>query len=381
MPPQRDAKQASTKRGDMKRRQFITTGAIGGAAALGAASSFPAPAISQGRQQWTMVTSWPKNAPGVGVNAQRAADMITALSGGRLSVKLYAAGELVPPFEAFDAVVSGTADMLHATPYYWQGKSPVFHWFTGVPFGLNATEHAAWLYFGGGQQLWDEAYAPFGVKPLYAGSSGVQAGGWFVREVKSLADLRGRKFRIAGLGGAVMQKMGVNVVLTPPGEIFAALQSGAVDAAEWVGPWNDLAFGLHQIAKYYYLPAFHEGGPALEISVNKQKYDALPKDLQQIVAAAAQATATTTLADFNWHNAISLEPLVRDHGVQPRTWPDDVVAEMGRATKEVLADIAASSELAGKVHASFTNALEKSRAWSKWSDQAYLDIRERALGA
>ena len=172
-----------------------------------------------------------------------------------------------------------------------------------------------------------------------------------------MADLRGRKFRIAGLGGAVMQKMGVNVVLTPPGEIFAALQSGAVDAAEWVGPWNDLAFGLHQIAKYYYLPAFHEGGPALEISVNKQKYDALPKDLQQIVAAAAQATATTTLADFNWHNSISLEPLVRDHGVQPRTWPDDVVAEMGRATKEVLAEIAASSELAGKVHASFTNAL------------------------
>ena len=143
MPPHRDAGQASTKRGDMKRRQFITTGAIGGAAALGAASSFPAPAISQGRQQWTMVTSWPKNAPGVGVNAQRAADMITALSGGRLSVKLYAAGELVPPFEAFDAVVSGTADMLHATPYYWQGKSPVFHWFTGVPFGLNATDLTA----------------------------------------------------------------------------------------------------------------------------------------------------------------------------------------------------------------------------------------------
>ena len=212
------------------------------------------------------------------------------------------------------------------------------------------------------------------------GSSGVQAGGWFVREVKSLADLRGRKFRIAGLGGAVMQKMGVNVVLTPPGEIFAALQSGAVDAAEWVGPWNDLAFGLHQIAKYYYLPAFHEGGPALEISVNKQKYDALPKDLQQIVAAAAQATATTTLADFNWHNSISLEPLVRDHGVQLRTWPDDVVAEMGRATKEVLAEIAASSELAGKVNASFANALEKSRSWAKWSDQAYLTIREQALG-
>lgn len=365
----------------MKRRQFLTTGAASGAVALGAAASFPAPAISQGRQQWTMVTSWPKNAPGVGVNAQRAADMIGALSGGRLTVKLYAAGELVPPFEAFDAVASGTADMLHATPYYWQGKNPVFHWFTGVPFGLTAAEFSGWIYYGGGQQLWDEAYAPFGVKPFYAGNSGVQAGGWFVREVTGLADLRGRKFRIAGLGGAVMQKMGVNVVLTPPGEIFAALQSGAVDAAEWVGPWNDLAFGLYQIAKFYYLPAFHEAGPALEISVNKQKYDALPKDLQQIVAAAAQATATTTLADFTYHNAQSLEPLVRDHGVQLREWPEEVAVEMGRATREVMAEISAANDMTRKVHASFSAALEKSRAWSRWSDLSYLNLREKALGA
>lgn len=361
----------------MKRRQFLTS-AAGTAAAGAAAAGFPAPAIAQDRIEWTMVTSWPKNAPGVGVNAQRCADLITALSGGRLTVKLYAAGELVPPFEAFDAVSSGTADLLHATPYYWQGKNPAFHWFTGVPFGLTASEFTGWIYYGGGQQLWDEAYAPFGIKPFYAGNSGVQAGGWFTKELNGVADLQGLKFRIAGLGGAVMQKLGANVVLTPPGEIFAALQSGAVDAAEWVGPWNDLAFGLHQIAKYYYMPAFHEAGPALEVSVNRSRYDELPEDLKQVVAAATAATATTTLADFTFHNIQSLGPLVEKHGVQLRRWPDDIATALGGATKEVLTEIAASNAEAGKVHASFADYLEKARAYAKWSDQALLEMREKA---
>lgn len=366
----------------MKRRQFLTSAAGAAAAgAAGAASGFPKPAIAQNRIEWTMVTSWPKNAPGVGVNAQRAADLITALSDGRLTVKLYAAGELVPPFEAFDAVVGGTADLLHATPYYWQGKNPSFHWFTGIPFGLTAAEYEGWLYYGGGQELWERAYAPFGMKPFYAGNSGVQAGGWFRREINTLDDLQGLKFRIAGLGGAVMQKLGATVVLTPPGEIFAALQSGAVDAAEWVGPWNDLAFGLHQIAKYYYQPAFHEPGPALEITVNKARYDALPEDLKQIVAAAASATANRTLADFTFHNIESLEPLVRDHGVQLRTWPDEIVRAMGRASREVIEEIAASDPLAEQVNTSYMTYLEKARTWSRWSDQQMLRMRDLAFGA
>lgn len=362
----------------MKRREFIAGAAAGTAAGL---ASFPAPAIAQGRTEWSMVTTWPRNTPGVGVNAQRCADLITALSDGRLTVKLYAAGELVPPFEAFDAVASGTAEMMHGTPYYWQGKNTAFHWFTGVPFGLTAAELTGWLYFGGGQDLWDEVYAPFGIKPFYAGNSGVQAGGWFTRELKGLADLQGLKFRIAGLGGAVMQKLGANVVLTPPGEIFAAMQSGAVDGAEWVGPWNDLAFGLHQIAKYYYMPAFHEAGPALEVSVNKDRYDELPSDLQQIVAAAATATATTTLADFTYHNIQSLAPLLEKHGVQLRHWPDDVVVAMGKANREVLNEITAANPMAAKVHESFEKYLTQARTYTTWSDLALLEMREKALGA
>jgi TRAP-type C4-dicarboxylate transport system substrate-binding protein len=225
-------------------------------------------------------------------------------------VTVYGAGELVPPFEVFDAVAEGTAQLGHGSPYFWQGKNTVFQFFSGVPFGLTAAEHSAWLYFGGAQELWDRAYEPFGVKGFYAGSSGPQAGGWFSRPIESLDDLRGLNMRIAGLGGEVMRRLGVNVVLLPPGEIFGALQAGTIDAAEWIGPWNDLAFGLYRTAKYYYMPAFHEFGPALELMVNAQAYEALDDDLKEIVKRAAMASATESLADFTYHNADSFRPLL-----------------------------------------------------------------------
>jgi TRAP-type mannitol/chloroaromatic compound transport system substrate-binding protein len=212
--------------------------------------------------------------------------MIEAMSGGRIRVTVYGGGELVPPFEVFDAVAEGTAQLGHGSPYFWQGKNTVFQFFSGVPFGLTAAEHSAWLYFGGAQALWDRAYEPFGVKGFYAGSSGPQAGGWFTRPIDTLDDLQGLNMRIAGLGGEVMRRLGVNVVLLPPGEIFGALQAGTIDAAEWIGPWNDLAFGLYRTAKYYYMPAFHEFGPALELMVNAQAYEALDDDLKEIVKRA-----------------------------------------------------------------------------------------------
>lgn len=367
----------------MKRRRFLKTAAKGAAVTTAAAASTAipgAPAIAQERTEWRMAMPWPKNAPGVGVNAQRLADRITAMSGGRLTVKLFAGGELVPPFEVFDAVRSGAAEMAHATPYYWQGKSKALHYFTGLPFGLTAWEMTGWLYYGGGQELWDEVYADFGLKGFYAGSSGVQAGGWFRKEVTGLADLQGLKMRIAGIGGEALRRLGVTVVLTPPGEIFPAMQSGVVDAAEWVGPWNDLAFGLHKIAKNYYLPAFHEGGPALEAIVNKELYQALPGDLQAIVAAACSATANETLADFTRHNIVSLEPLVKEHGVILRAWPEEVVIALGKATKEVVAELAETDDMTRKIHASYSRYLEAARKWSVVGDQRFLAMREKASG-
>ena len=359
----------------MKRRQFI---ARAGLAAAGA--SLAAPALAQARFEWKMVTAWPRNAPGVGMNAQRLADRITGLSEGRLTVKLFSAGELAPAFGGFDAVASGRAEMSHGASYFWQHKSKALHFFTGVPFGLTAPEMMGWIQFGGAQALWDEVYAPFALKPFYVGSSGVQAGGWFRKEIKSLADLKGLKFRISGLGGDVFKKLGVEVVTTPPGEIMKALESGAVDAAEWVGPYNDFAMGLHKVAKFYYQPAFHELGPGLELLVSAEKFKALGASLQKVVESACLASAAETLADFTRHNIEALDPLVKQHRVQLRLWPKDVVTAAGKAWAEVQREVAAADALAAKVNQSYAAYLAKARAWSRWSDLAALNLREQALG-
>ena len=363
---------AAAEAGRPSRRRLI------GIAAAGAAGALAAPAIVKAEEKrvWKMATSWPKNSPGVGVNAQRVADMITAMSGGRLTVQLFAAGELVPPFEVFDAVSSGAAEMGHATPYYWQGKDKSFHFFTGIPFGLFANEHMGWLWFGGGQALWEKAYAPFGVVPFYAGSSGPQAGGWFRKEIKSIDDFKGLKMRIAGLGGEVLRRVGVNVVLLPPGEIFQAMQSGTIDAAEWVGPWNDLAFGLYRVSKYYYMPSFFEFGPALEVLVNKKLYDALPADLKEIVKRAAYASAAESLADFSFHNVMSLEPVMKKEGVELKALSDDIVKALAKETVAVMAEIGASSALSKEIFDSFEAFRLKARDYAKVMDGAAYQMRE-----
>ena len=359
----------------MQRRGFVSGAATG----LAAGGALAAPAIAQARHEWNMVMPWPRNTPGVGVGAQRFADDVNAMSDGRLTIRLFAAGELVPPFESLDAVQQGVADLAHGTPYYWVGKSKALHYFTTIPFGLTATELAAWIAFGDGQALWEEVYAPFDVKPFYAGSSGVQAGGWFKRPIESVADLNGLKFRIAGLGGEVMRRQGVNVVLLPPGEIMPALISGTIDAAEWIGPWNDRAFGLYRAAKYYYVPAFHEPGPGLEIIVNRARYEALPADLRKIVEVAAQAAAHQTLADFTFHNIVTFGPLLAEEGVEVRTFPVDVVEALGRTTREVLAELAASDPLTGRVHESFSVFLAEADRYGRHFDQRMLEMRSIAL--
>ena len=337
------------KGGSLDRRSVLTGLAVGGAATL----ATPAVVRASDTIVWKMPMSWPKQLPGVGINGVRFAERVGKMSGGRLHIKVFGAGELVPPLEVFDAVSSGAAEIGHATPYYWQGKDPSFHFYTGVPFGLTQIEHAAWLRFGGGQELWERAYEPFNVLPFYAGASGTQAGGWFAKELKTLDDLKGLKMRIAGLGGEVMRRLGVSVVMLPATDIFTSLQNGTIDAAEWVGPWNDLAFGLYKVAPHYYMPAFHEPGAGLEIIVNKDKYMELPEDLQSIVKEAAQSTALETMADYQYNNAMSLRPLLAKEGVQLHTVPEDLMMAMAKETKGVLEDVAASSPLAGEIYESF----------------------------
>src|SRR5690606_17002558 len=298
--------------------------------------------------QWKMVTSWPKNFPGLGTSAERLAERINAMSGGRLTVKVYAAGELVPALEVFDAVSRGTAELGHGTPYYWKGKVPAAQFFGAVPFGLSTLEMNAWLSKGGGQALWDEAYAPFGLKPLTAGNSTMQMGGWFNKEINSLDDIRGLKIRMPGLGGEVWSRLGATTVVMPGGEIFTALQTGAIDATDWVSPYNDLAFGLHKAARYYYYPGWQEPQSVLELLINQTAYDALPADLQAIVTEAARAATQDMMDDYVFHNAQALGEL-KKAGTLLKRFPDEVLQAMQRESEQVLGELAAQSELNGRI--------------------------------
>ena len=272
-------------------------------------------AISKEIIEWKMVTTWPKNFPGLGTGAQRIADSITTMSDGQLNVKLYAGGELVPPFECFDAVSQGTAQMSHGASYYWINKNRSMPFFATVPGGLTAQEHDAWIHYGGGQELWDELYAEFNLKGFLGGNSGVQMGGWFKKEINTLNDFKGLKMRMPGLGAEVINRMGATAISLPGGEIMPALESGAIDATEWVGPYNDLAFGFYQATKYYYGPGFHEPGTHTECMVNKKEYDSLPKNLQKIVEHACVSENNRMLAEFTRGNSAAQRKLINEHGV------------------------------------------------------------------
>ncbi|MFP4360468.1 MAG: TRAP transporter substrate-binding protein [Alphaproteobacteria bacterium] len=360
----------------MDRRRLLAAGAAGtltGTLATRAAKG-------QEEVRWSLCMPWPKTTPGLGTNATRFAERVEAMSGGRIRIDVYGAGELVPPFEVLDAVEQGTADLAHSTPYYYAGKAPALHYFTTTPFGLTSDELAGWLYHGDGMALWREVYADFGVIPFYAGNSRNQAGGWFNKEITSVDDLKGLNMRIAGLGGEVLRRLGANTVLIAPGDIAPALMAGTVDAAEWVGPWNDRAFGLQEAAKYYYVPAFHEPGAGLEIIVNQRSFAALSDDLKAIVETAAAAISMETIADFTFHNIVSYEPLLA-HGVEVRTWPDDVVDALGRTTKEVMADLAATDELTGRIAQSLERYLAQADRYAQDFDQRFYAMRARALTA
>ena len=235
---------------------------------------------SRRTQRWRMVTSWPKRLPGPGMSAERIAERIRTLSGGKLDIAVHAAGEIVPAFEVLDAVGHGVAEIGHTAAFYWQGKMPAAAFFTTVPFGLTPGEHVAWVDAGGGQALWDELYAPFGVKPFMGGNTGVCMGGWFRHELKSRADLRGLKIRSLGLGGEVYRRLGATPQTTPPAEILTSLQSGVIDAAEFVGPGTDIALGLYRVAPFYYYPGFNKPNGTGECIVALKAWNALDAELQ-----------------------------------------------------------------------------------------------------
>jgi len=358
----------------MKRREFIKQASVTGMAA--GASMLAAPtAHAKTKIKWKMVTTWPKNFPGLGTGANKLAKLITDMSGGRLKIKVYGANELVPAMEIFDAVSRGTAQMGHGASYYWKGKSEAAQFFAAVPFGLNAQEMNGWLYHGGGMELWQEVYKPFGIIPAAAGNTGVQMAGWFNREINSTADLKGLKMRIPGLGGEVLKRAGGTPVSLPGSEIFTSLKTGAIDATEWVGPYNDLAFGLHKAAKYYYYPGWHEPGTTLEALINEKAFAALDKDLQLIVKTACAMVNQDMLAEYTARNQTALDTLVKKHKVDLRKLPDAVLQQLHGLSVDVVADVAAKDPVSMKVYRSFDKFSKQVKNWTDISELAYLNVR------
>ena len=358
----------------MKRRDFLKHASVTG---ITAGSSALAINTTQAKTKikWKMVTTWPKNFPGLGTGANKLARLITDMSGGRLQIKVYGANELVPALEVFDAVSRGTAQMGHGASYYWKGKVEAAQFFAAVPFGLNAQEMNAWLQYGGGIDLWHETYKPFGIIPAAAGNTGVQMAGWFNREINTIDDLKGLKMRIPGLGGEVLKRAGGTPVSLPGGEIFTSLKTGAIDATEWVGPYNDLAFGLHKAAKYYYYPGWHEPGTTLEALINEKAFAQLPDDLQLIVKTACHSVNQDMLAEYTARNQTALDTLVNKHKVDLRRLPDEVLLKLKTLSMDVVSDVADKDPLSKKVFQSFNKFSSQVKNWTDISELAYLNVR------
>lgn len=353
-------------------RRHVLLGA--GAAALAACAKPAAPPPAGGaakpERAWKMVTAWPADFPGLGTGARALADSITRASGGRIAITVHAGNELVAPFEVFDAVADGTAELGHSASYFWRAKSEAAPFFCTVPFGLNAQEMSAWLG-GGGLALWRELYAKSGIVPFAAGNTGMQAAGWSNREIATLGDLRGLKIRIAGLGAEVVARLGAVPVNVAGAEIFDALKSGRLDASEWLGPANDLAFGLFRVAKYCWFPGWQEPGSTIECLVNERAWNALPDDLKAIVESCCRAANDAMLADFTAANARALATLRDEHRVEFRRLPDGVLAALRQESDAVLEAVAARDPFARRVHDAWRTFRDEVRAWHAISEVPY----------
>lgn len=363
------------KRGgpSMRRRSFLKS-AAGGSAAI-VAAAIPTPAASQAHLRLKMVTSWPANFPGIGTSADRFAENLRQITDGRIQVDVIPGGKNVHALKCNDAVQQGLADLYHSADFFYAGKAPAYVFFSAIPFGLDAASTAAWIYHGGGQELWDEVGAQFGVKHLLGGNTGHQMAGWFKKPIKAVSDFTGLKMAVAGLGGDILTALGgLPRTLALP-DIEPALKAGDIDAAEWAGPWTDLALGLHKSAKIYHYPGIQESGPMLSIGISRKLWDRLGALERSQFEAAAAAASSWTAAQFNANNPVALEALVEKFDVSPVKLPDPVYSRIGEVARDVIASVAAADPLARKVHDSYMAFRKRAQSWSRLSEAAYVGNR------
>lgn len=356
-----------------RRKFFKSLGLLSATALVG--GLHPKNSLAKTKIKWKMVTSWPKNFPGLGAGAETLARYINKLSGGSLEVKVFGANELVPPLGVFDFVSSGGAEMGHSGAYYWKGKTEAAQFFSSVPFGMTAQEMNSWLYYGDGIKLWEEVYENFNLIPRPAGNTGVQMGGWFNKEINTTGDLKGLKMRIPGLGGEVLARAGGTPFTLAGAEIFTSLQTGVIDATEWVGPYNDRAFGLHKAAKYYYYPGWHEPGPSLECIINKDAYNSLSDQHKSIIDIACKAANVDMISDYMAKNYQALE-FFKKEKVQIKQFPAEVLSKLNKISDEILLELSQKNNLSKKVYDSYVNFLSRVRPWTLISEDAYLSSFE-----
>ncbi|MEL6673961.1 MAG: TRAP transporter substrate-binding protein [Bacteroidota bacterium] len=372
----------------ISRKSFLTKGAAGlaGASLIGAGCSQEAVQgeqgsspniITQKKLEWTMVTTWGPNLPILGIGCKLFADWVREMSDGRLDIKVYGGGELVPAFEAFENVSNGNAQIGGGAPYYWAGKVAAAQFFATVPFGMNAQQMNAWIISGGGYELWKEVYEPFEVIPFPAGNTGLQMGGWFNKEINSLADIKGLKMRIPGLGGKVLTRAGGTAVNVPGQEIYTNLERGVIDATEWIGPYHDYIMGFHKIARYYYYPGWHEPGTNLEVFVNQYAYNELSSDLKAIIEAAAHKLNQWTLCEFEAQNAAHLSKILEEGDVELRSFPEDVLESLRNYTEEVLNEMAEDDPLSRKAYEAYKSFQGKAMSWAGYTERIFFDALQK----
>ncbi len=350
----------------MERRTFLTGTAIAGAAlATGCSDTDKYKAVNVNKNKKVrlkLATSWPAHFPIMGTGVERFVERVKEASGGSLRIKLYPKNTLVPALAVFDAASAGQIDMFHSGPYYWKGKNSAFTLFSGTPFGFTAEEINSWMLYGGGYELWRELYGRYNLYPMMGGNTNVQMGGWFRKPIDSLADLKGLKMRIPGLGGEVFAKMGVNPILLPAGEIYSSLERSTIDATEWVGPALDIKMGFYKVAKYYY-SGWHEPGSILELTFNKRKWEKLSKEHQVILEMAASEMNNHMAYEFSHENAQALQKL-KELGVELRSFPTDVTDAAKKALDEVLAHFSHTNADFKRVWESAHNHLQKAKGLS-----------------
>ncbi|MEP5759669.1 MAG: TRAP transporter substrate-binding protein [Litoreibacter sp.] len=346
----------------------------GGGVAVAASLASPAVAQQQNRIV-RMATSWPPSLGGLGTGAQRVADTITQATDGRLTVELYSAGKLVPPLAVQDAASAGDIEMYHSAEYYYQKKHRGFNFFTTVPFGLTAAEQASWIRFGGGQELWDELSATVNVKAMPVGSTGVQMGGWFDKEISSMADFEGLTMRMPGLGGQVLSAVGANPVVLPGGGIVEALFEKSIDATEWVGPFNDLQFGFQKLLATYMYPGFHEPSTMASLGMNLDFWNSLSEQDQAVIKMATDAEMSLMTSDYTGNNGLSLTQLITEFGVQPTRMPEDVWNALAETSQRIVAGVADDDDLAKRIFESFDAYRKLSMGVGPISQSEYLARR------